>query len=119
MSELASRAHAGDAIVFSPDETRLPATFYLRNLLDLDRLIPVYPGAPWGKFKTGDQKVKPVTQAVIARALDHPYPRLWIVDDSEPGIIPTRINELLPGYSVVSDRFYTGGLEVVLLVPRG
>lgn len=119
MSELSARARAGDAIVFSPDLTRFPATFYLRNLVDLDRLTPVFPAAPWGTFKTGDQKVEPVTQATIRRALQHPYPRLWVVDDSEPGIIPMRISELRTAYTVVSDRFYTGGLEVVLLVRRG
>jgi mannosyltransferase len=118
MTELAARVRPGDAIIFSPDEARLSATFYLRNLVDLDRLTPVYPPAPWGTFKTGDQKVKPVTQAVIARALAHPYARLWIVSDAEPGVIPTRINELRAGYSLASDRFYTGPLEVVLLVPR-
>ena len=119
MSELAARVHAGDAIAFSPDQTRLPATFYLRNLLDLDQLTPAFPSQPWGKFKTGDQHVTSLTQTVITRALEHPYPRLWIVDDSEPGLFPTRINELRSGYSLVSDRFYTGGLEVVLLVPLG
>ena len=45
--------------------------------------------------------------------LEHPYRALWIVDDSEPGLFPTRINELRSGiYSLVSDRFYTGGLCV-------
>jgi mannosyltransferase len=119
MTELAARARPGDAIMFSPDEARLPATFYLRNLVDLDHLTPVYPDQPWGKFKTGDQKVKPVTQAAIERALAHPYRRLWIVADAEPGVIPTHVNELRAGYNLVSDRFYTGPLEVVLLVPRG
>jgi mannosyltransferase len=118
MTELATRTRPGDAIMFSPDEARLPATFYLRNLVDLDQLTSVYPDKPWGKFKTGDQKIKPITQAAIERALARPYPRLWIVADAEPGVIPTRVNELRAGYSVVSDRFYTGPLEVVLLVPR-
>jgi hypothetical protein len=119
MSELAVRVHPGDAIAFSPDQTRFPATFYLRKLLDLDQLVPVFPTQPWGRFKTGDQSVTALTHTVIRRALEHPFPRLWIVDDSEPGIIPTRINELRSGYAVVSDRFYTGGLEVALLVPLG
>ncbi|MDQ1532261.1 MAG: mannosyltransferase, partial [Actinomycetota bacterium] len=48
MTQLGARARAGDAIVFTPDEVRLPSEFYLRTTSDLHELKPVFPSQTWG-----------------------------------------------------------------------
>ncbi len=118
MAQLAARAQPGDAIAFTPDEARLPAQFYLRDDLNLADLEPVFPAKAWNDFKTGDQRIDPLSQAFVEHALARPYRRLWIVADAEPAVIVTRVNQLRVGYRVVSDRRYTGPVEVVLLVAR-
>jgi mannosyltransferase len=118
MSELASRVRTGDAFIFSPDEVRLPAGFYLRSEIDLDRVIPVYPTAPWGQFKTGDQQITGIGQAPISRVLERQYPRVWIVSVPTPGVMAPRIDELRADYRVASDRAYEGDVDVVLLELR-
>jgi hypothetical protein len=118
MQQLAPRVQAGDAVIFSPDEVRLPSEFYLRSAIDLHDLTPVFPSARWGEFKTGDEHIDPVDQAVVQRAIDHPYPRLWVVSYGSAGVIAPKLNELREAYRVVSDREYEGSVEVVLLLPR-
>ena len=118
MSELAPRVQAGDAVIFSPDEVRLPSQFYLRSQLDLARLVPVFPAQAWGHFKTGDEHIDAVSQAVIDRVIAKRYARLWVVSYGSPGVIAPKLNELLLGYRVVSDREYVGSVEVVLLEAR-
>ena len=118
MSQLAPRVHAGDAVIFSPDEVRLPSEFYLRSAIDLHDLTPVFPSQPWGGFKTGDEHIDPVDQAVVERAIARQYPRLWVISYGSAGVIAPKLNELRSAYRVVSDREYEGSVEVVLLVPR-
>jgi mannosyltransferase len=118
MAELAPRLRAGDAVVFSPDEVRLPSEFYLRTMTDLHRLVPVFPAQTWGRFKTGDEHVDPVDQTVIERIIARAYPRLWVVSYGSPGVIAPKVNELRIDYRVVSDREYQGIVEVMLLDHR-
>jgi mannosyltransferase len=118
MSELAPRVRSGDAVIFSPDEVRFPSEFYLRSAIALDRLVPVFPSQPWGRFKTGDEHVGPVDQATIDRVITRRYPRLWVVSYGSPGVIAPRVNQLRVAYRVVSDREYQGIVEVMLLVAR-
>jgi mannosyltransferase len=118
MGELAPRVRTGDAFIFSPDEVRLPATFYLRSEIDLDRVIPVYPSAPWGQFKTGDQQIVAIGQASVSRVIERRYPRVWIVSVATAGVVPTRLNELRADYRVASDRSYEGNVDVKLLELR-
>jgi mannosyltransferase len=118
MSELAPRVRAGDAVIFSPDEVRLPSEFYLRSAIDLGGLIPVFPSQPWGEFKTGDERIVPVDQTAIERVITRRYPRLWVVSYVSPGVIAPKVNELRVAYRVVSDREYEGLVEVMLLEAR-
>ena len=118
MTQLGARAHAGDAIVFSPDEVRLPSEFYLRTAIDLDELKPVFPSQDWGKFKTGDEHIDPVDRRTIERLIAKPYSRLWIVNYSAQGVVKANFGRLLDAYHVVSDRKYRGTVEVMLLERR-
>jgi mannosyltransferase len=118
MAELAPRVRSGDAVSFSPDEVRLPSEFYLRSTAALHRLVPVFPSQPWGRFKTGDERIDPVGRATIERVIARRYPRLWVVSYGSPGVIVPRVNELRVAYRVVSDREYQGIVEVMLLVAR-
>jgi hypothetical protein len=118
MADLAPRLRAGDAVVFSPDEVRLPSEFYLRSRTDLHVLVPVFPSQGWGKFKTGDEHVDPVDQHTIDRILERHYSRLWVVSYASPGVIVPKVNELRTAYRVVSDREYVGIVEVTLLELR-
>ena len=114
----AARLRAGDAIIFSPDEVRLPSEFYLRTAIDLDELLPVFPSQDWGHFKTGDEHIDHVDQRVIERVIAKRYPRLWVVSYASPGVIVPRVNQLRVAYRVVSDREYQGIVDVTLLVAR-
>jgi mannosyltransferase len=118
MAQLAPRLRAGDAIIFSPDEVRLPSEFYLRQAIDLDELLPVFPSQDWGHFKTGDEHIDHVDQRVIDSAIAKRYPRLWVVSYASPGVIVPRVNQLRVAYRVVSDREYRGIVDVTLLVAR-
>jgi hypothetical protein len=118
MSQLAPRLRTGDAIIFSPDEVRLPSEFYLRRAIDLQRLVPVFPSQPWGKFKTGDEHIDHLDQQRVARVVAQRYSRLWIVSYRSPGVITPKVNEMRTAYRVVSDRKYDGGVEVRLLQAR-
>jgi mannosyltransferase len=118
MSQLAPRVHAGDAFIFSPDEVRLPSDFYLRSEANLDSVIPVYPAAPWGHFKTGDQQVVSIGQAPISRVLAERYPRVWIVSVATAGVTAPRVDELSAEYRVASDHAYGGDVDVMLLELR-
>ena len=118
MAHLAARVHAGDAIMFSPDEARLPSQYYLRNAIDLDELTPVFPPQDWGKFKTGNEHVDPVDQRTIARVVAKPYARLWIVINAAPDVAQPDLSPLRRAYRVVSDRKYDGSIEVMLLERR-
>jgi mannosyltransferase len=118
MGELAPRLRAGDAVIFSPDEVRLPSEFYLRSAVDLQSLTPVFPTQSWGEFKTGDEHIDPVGQTVIDRVIARRYARLWVVSYSSPGVIVPKLNELRVAYRVVSDREYRGIVEVTLLEAR-
>jgi hypothetical protein len=90
----------------------------LRSAIDLGKLTPVFPSSRWGEFKTGDEHIDPVDQAVVKRAIADPYPRLWVISYGSAGVIAPKLNELRVAYRVVSDREYEGSVEVVLLVPR-
>ena len=118
MTQLAPRVHAGDAIIFSPDEVRLPSEFYLRATTALDELSPVFPSQGWGRFKTGDERIATVDQRTIERIIARRYPRLWIVNLSAPGIAQPNLSRLRSAYRVASDRKYTGTVEVMLLERR-
>jgi hypothetical protein len=118
MGELAPQIRTDDAIVFSPDEVRLPSQFYLRSEIDLSELIPVFPSQAWGHFKTGDQRVVTVSRAVISRILERRYQRVWIVSNTMLGVLAPRVNELEPEYRVASDREYQGDVGVMLLELR-
>ena len=74
MSELVARVHPGDAIAFSPDQTRFPATFYLRNVVDLDQLTPAFPSQPWGQVQDRRPARHALTQAVISTHARAPVP---------------------------------------------
>ncbi|HEX4493050.1 MAG TPA: glycosyltransferase family 39 protein [Acidimicrobiia bacterium] len=118
MVDVTTRARPGDSIIFSPDEVRLSADFFLRSRSDVDRLTPAFPSQPWGHFHTGDEKIKPVPQSVIDALLAHPTGRVWFVTYTMPTVNTARVNELLARYEVVSDREYVGPVEVKLLTPR-
>jgi len=118
MLELEARARPGDQFVFSPDEVRLTTDFFLRKSPILDSLTPVFPSQPWGHFHTGDEKILPVSQAVVDRLNAHPDHRVWIVTYTMPTVNTARINELLSSYRLVSHREYVGVVEVRLLEPR-
>jgi mannosyltransferase len=118
MAQLAPRLRSGDAVVFSPDEVRLPSEFYLRSMTNLHELIPVFPPQPWGKFKTGDEHIDPVDQNAIERITGRSFPRLWVISYGSPGVIAPKVNELRNTYRVVSDREYQGIVEVQLLELR-
>jgi mannosyltransferase len=118
MTQLAPGLRAGDAMVFSPDEVRLPSEFYLRTAVDLHELRPVFPAQDWGKFKTGDEHIDHLDQRVVERLVAHPLARLWIVSYASRGVIVPKMNELRIAYRVESDRRYDGRVEVALLVAR-
>jgi hypothetical protein len=118
MVQLAPRLRAGDAVVFSPDEVRLPSEFYLRAMTNLHRLVPVFPAQAWGRFKTGDEHIDPVDQTAIQRIIDRAYPRVWVVSYDSAGVITPKVDELRVDYRVVSDREYQGIVEVMLLEHR-
>lgn len=118
MTQLAPRLRAGDAMVFSPDEVRLPSEFYLRTAVDLHELRPVFPAQDWGKFKTGDEHIDHLDQRVVERLVAEPVARLWIVSYASRGVIVPKMNELRIAYRVESDRRYDGRVEVALLVAR-
>jgi mannosyltransferase len=118
MAQLATRLLPGDAVIFSPDEVRLPSEFYLRRAIDLHELIPVFPPRAWGRFKTGDEHIDHVDQRVIEHVVAERYARLWVVSYAWPGVIAPKVNELRIAYRVVSDREYQGNVEVALLVAR-
>jgi hypothetical protein len=118
MTQLAARVRAGDAIIFTPDEVRLPSEFYLRTATDLDELTPVFPRQGWGKFKTGDEHIDPVDQRTISRVIAKAYPRLWIVNYSAAGVVQANVSRLHEVYRVVSDRKFEGIVEVTLFEHR-
>ena len=49
----------------------------------------MFPAQDWGKFKTGDEHLDAVDDRTIERVIAKPYPRLWIVDYSAPGVVKT------------------------------
>ena len=118
MSRLAAHVHTGDAIIFSPDEARLPSEFHLRDAIDLHELTSVFPPQDWGRFKTGDEHVVPVDRRTIERLVANPYPRLWIVRNAAPDVAQPKLGPLRGAYRVVSDRRYDGSIDVMLLERR-
>jgi hypothetical protein len=116
--EVNARAKPGDGIIFSPDEVRLSADFFLRSNPRLESMTPLFPSQPWGHYHTGDEKIVPVPQSVIDRLLAHPTGRVWFVTYTMPSVNTARVNELLSKYRVVSDREYVGVVDVTLLEPR-
>jgi hypothetical protein len=115
---LSPRLRSGDALIFSPDEVRIPAEFYLRH--DTKRLVltPLFPPEPWGGFKTGEQHVVPFTQQTIARADPKRYPRIWLVAFDVTTTLRIRMIQLNRHYRIASAHIYQGGIEVLLLQAR-
>ena len=118
IGQLTPRLRAGDAIIFSPDEVRIPAEFYLRHDPILGAVGPLFPPDPWGHFKTGDQRVKPVSKDAIALADPLRYPRLWLVAFDVTTTLKSQMNDLNRRYRVTSAHIYQGGIEVLLLQAR-
>jgi mannosyltransferase len=118
MLDVTARARPGDSIIFSPDEVRLSADFFLRSYPRLGRITPLFPSQPWGHYHTGDEKIVAVPQSLIERLLARPNGRVWFVTYTMPSVNTARVNELLSGYRVVSDREYVGVVDVMLLEPR-
>jgi hypothetical protein len=118
MTQLSPQLRTGDAIIFTPDEVRLPAEFYLRNLINLHELTPVFPAQAWGHFKTGDETIASFSRAALHQALSVRYPRLWVVADVASTAKSSGIGQLRSQYRTASDRHYEGHLEVTLLTSR-
>lgn len=116
--QLSKQLHPGDAVIFSPDEVRIPAEFYLREETEKLDLVPLFPPDPWRQFKTGEQKVVDFDERTIARADPKRYPRLWLIAFRVDKELKPGISELKRGYRVVSRKKYQGGIEVLLLQAR-
>jgi mannosyltransferase len=108
----------GDAVVFTPDEVRIPAEFYLRRVTTRLGLVPLFPPEPWGAFKTGQQHVTDFGADTVARADASRYSRIWLIAFGVHTRLVGRIAALTREYRVVSDHTYHGGLDVVLLRAR-
>jgi mannosyltransferase len=115
---LSPRLRPGDAIIFSPDEVRIPAEFYLRRDTERLGLIPLFPPDPWGQFKTGEQHVVPFTEHTIALADPTRYPRIWLIAFDVTTTLKTRMAQLHRRYDISNARIYHGGIEVLLLQAR-
>lgn len=116
--QLGKRLRPGDAVIFSPDEVRIPAEFYLRDETEKLGLVPLFPSDPWRQFKTGEQKVVDFDVRTIARADPHRYPRLWVIAFRVDKELAPGIAALKRSYRIVSRRTYRGGIEVLLLQAR-
>jgi hypothetical protein len=114
-TEISSHLRAGDAVIFSPDEVRIPAEFYLRDDTERLGLVPVFPREPWRHFKTGDQKVVDFGSRTIDLADPARYPRIWLVAFGVDTQLKHRIAELRLRYRLVSRHRYRGAVEVLLL----
>jgi len=117
-AQLTAQLRPGDGIIFSPDEVRIPAEFYLRDETKRLALVPIFPSEPWGRFKTGDQHVVDFDERTIALADPHRYPRIWLVAFRVDTVLKPRIAELTRQYRVVSHRKYHGGIEILFLRAR-
>jgi len=115
-AQLIPQMKVGDAVVFSPDEARIPAEFYLRRVTKRLDLVPLFPPDPWGAFKTGQQRVVDFDSRTVARADAAGYPRIWLIAFGVHTRLVTRVAELTHQYRVATDHAYRGGLEVVLLL---
>jgi mannosyltransferase len=113
--QLIPRLRPGDGIIFSPDEVRIPAEFYLRGTTRKLGLIPLFPSDPWGKFKTGQQRVADFDRHTIVRADPNRHPRIWLVAFRVHTALRSRVAELTRDYRVASDVRYRGGIEILLL----
>ena len=78
-AQIIPRLRPGDAIIFTPDEVRIPAEFYLRSVTTKLDLIPLFPPDPWGQFKTGEQRVVDFGRATVTAADPTRYPRVWLI----------------------------------------
>jgi mannosyltransferase len=117
-AQIIPRLRPGDAIIFTPDEVRIPAEFYLRSVTTKLDLIPLFPPDPWGQFKTGDQHVVDVDQRTILRIDPNRYPRIWLIAFRVHTTLKPRLAELTRHYRVASDHTYRGGFEVFLFQAR-
>ena len=115
-AQLIPQLHRGDAVIFSPDEARIPAEFYLRRVTKRLDLVPLFPTDPWGEFKTGQQHVVDFDSHTVARAHAGAYPRIWLIAFGVHTRLVGRVADLTREYRVASDHAYRGGLEVVLLL---
>ncbi len=118
IGDLSPRLRPGDALIFSPDEVRIPAEFYLRPDIRRLELVPLFPPDPWGHFKTGQQHVSPFTEHTVALADPKRYPRIWLIAFNGPTTFTTRMVELNRRYRVASHHSYQGGVEILLLQAR-
>jgi mannosyltransferase len=118
MGQLSVRLQPRDALIFSPDEVRIPAEFYLRRDTRRLDLIPLFPEQPWGQFKTGQQRVVPFTERTISLADPNRYPRIWLVAFDVRTTLKSQMADLNHRYRVTSDHEYQGGVEVLLLQAR-
>ncbi len=117
-AQLIPQMQTGDAVIFSPDEARIPAEFYLRRVTTRLSLVPLFPAVPWGAFKTGQQRVVDFDSRTVARAHAARYPRIWLIAFGVHTRLVGRIAALTREYRVAGDHTYHGGLEVVLLRAR-
>jgi mannosyltransferase len=117
-AQLIPQMQRGDAVIFSPDEVRIPAEFYLRRVTKRLDLVPLFPTDPWGEFKTGQQTVVDFDSHTVAQADPVRYPRIWLITFGAHTRIVERVAELTREYRVATDHTYYGGLEVVLLRAR-
>jgi mannosyltransferase len=118
IGELVPRLRPGDAIIFSPDEVRIPAEFYLRHDPTLAEQIPLWPPDPWGRYKTGEQHVVPFPQHTIALADPKRYPRIWLIAFDVSTTLKTRMARLRRRYDIANERDYHGGIQILLLQAR-
>ena len=118
IAQLVPRLRPGDAIIFSPDEVRIPAEFYLRGHTTKLGLVPLFPPEAWGHFKTGQQQVVDVDPSTIEHIDPRHIPRLWIIAFNVHTGLKPRVAVLKRKYRVTSDHEYQGGVEVLLLQPR-
>jgi mannosyltransferase len=111
---LAAQAEPGDAVLFTPDETRIPAEYYLRRagVVPDGGLEPGWPSASWGSWGTGDHRTVDIEAAQVD-ALAARAQRLWVMEYGDDGINDPRLARLDDRFRVVSLRVYRGPIILI------
>ncbi len=112
---------AGDGVVFLTERARFPFEYAAQGTHIADKAVPLYPPAPWGEYRTGDQPpdASMPDDAQAEELLSSGPSRVWIVEaHHERGIADAYVNRLLPAYRVESHVWFAGLEELRLLVRR-